>query len=260
MSLGVICGRLLVDPSPKRARHSRSFQVSPIRVPTAYCSLRISPVAAVPSNSPHVVIRVQHGKERQSYGVTYREAQQAIEAEVPEKFDARARAYLLLKRHGQDLCKRTKPKCWQCPVSSSCAFFAGNRRGRSTRRHRRVGRCAGRAVGGLALACLGDRISRTWAQGRVERRTGNDDRQIWKRRSLQRRVRAGLPWRGRQRVSMAVPGGGQQEPGVHRRRSRVRKAPSRPALAAVPAQGRQGARAAGGDSIQAGRAQVNCTS
>ncbi|HEY4954077.1 MAG TPA: hypothetical protein VII02_04250 [Gemmatimonadaceae bacterium] len=92
----------------------------------------ISPVAPVPSNCLHVVIRVQHGKERQSYGVTYREAQQAIEAEVPEKFDARAQAYLLLKRHGQDLCKRTNPKCWQCPVSSSCAFFAGNRRGRST--------------------------------------------------------------------------------------------------------------------------------
>lgn len=91
----------------------------------------VAPVTAIPSNCPHVVVRVQHGQERQNYGVTYREAQQAIEAEVPEKFDARARAYLLLKRHGKDLCKRTKPKCWQCPVSSSCAFFAGNRRRRS---------------------------------------------------------------------------------------------------------------------------------
>jgi len=89
----------------------------------------IAPVAAVPSNCPHVVVRVQHGQEHKNYGVTYREAQQAIEAEIPEKLDARARAYLLLKRHGQDLCKRTKPKCWQCPVSSSCAFFAGSRRG-----------------------------------------------------------------------------------------------------------------------------------
>jgi endonuclease III len=64
--------------------------------------------------------------------VTYREAQQAIEAEVPEKFDARARAYLLLKRHGQDLCKRTNPKCWQCPsvppALSLLATVAGDRR------------------------------------------------------------------------------------------------------------------------------------
>jgi endonuclease III len=49
---------------------------------------------------------------------------------VPEKFDARIRAYLLLKRHGQALCKRTRPKCSECPVSASCAYFVGNRRGR----------------------------------------------------------------------------------------------------------------------------------
>ena len=90
----------------------------------------IVPVAAVPSNCPHVIVRIQHGQERENYGVTYREAQQAIEAEVPEKFDARARAYLLLKRHGQEVCKRTKPKCAYCRINSSCAFFAGTRRGR----------------------------------------------------------------------------------------------------------------------------------
>jgi endonuclease-3 len=90
----------------------------------------IAPVAAVPSNCPHVIVRIQHGQERENYGVTYREAQQAIEAEVPEKFDARARAYLLLKRHGQEVCKRTKPKCAHCQINSSCAFFAGSRRGR----------------------------------------------------------------------------------------------------------------------------------
>ena len=89
----------------------------------------IAPVAAVPSNCPQVLVRILRGQERPNYVVTYREAQRAIEAEVPEKFDARTRAYLLLKRHGQDLCKRTRPRCGQCPLSSSCAFFAGNLRG-----------------------------------------------------------------------------------------------------------------------------------
>jgi len=92
----------------------------------------IAPIAAVPSNCPHVLARILHGKERENYGVTYREAQEAIEAEVPARFDARLRAYLLLKRHGQQICKRTKPKCDQCPVSAACAFYAGKRRGRST--------------------------------------------------------------------------------------------------------------------------------
>ena len=91
----------------------------------------IAPIAAIPSNCPHVLVRILHGRERENYGVTYREAQEAIEAEVPRSFDARTRAYLMLKRHGQELCKRTKPKCPQCPVRTHCAYFAGTLRGRS---------------------------------------------------------------------------------------------------------------------------------
>jgi len=91
----------------------------------------IAPVPAVPSNCPHVLVRIQRGRERENYGVTYREAQQAIEAETPANLDGRTRAYLLLKRHGQDLCKRVNPRCDQCPVNSACAFFAHNHRGRS---------------------------------------------------------------------------------------------------------------------------------
>jgi len=92
----------------------------------------IATIAAIPSNCPYVLIRILHGQERENYGVTYREAQQAIAASVPEKFDSRTRAYLLLKRHGQETCKRTKPKCEKCPVSKSCAYFAGHHRGRTT--------------------------------------------------------------------------------------------------------------------------------
>ncbi len=88
----------------------------------------IAPVAAVPSNCPHVLVRILKGQERENYGVTYREAQAAIENDVPEKLDARMRAYLLLKRHGQEVCKR-KPKCPECPLKASCAFFAGKFRG-----------------------------------------------------------------------------------------------------------------------------------
>ncbi len=92
----------------------------------------MAPVAAVPSNCPHVLVRIRHGQERENYSVTYREAQQAIEAEIPKSIDARTRAYLLLKRHGQTLCKRRNPKCDDCPVASCCAFAAGKHRGRFT--------------------------------------------------------------------------------------------------------------------------------
>lgn len=82
----------------------------------------IQPVAAVPSNCTGVLERVQKGREEESYNASYREAQRMIEAEVPATFDARIRSYLLLKRHGQELCKRTHPKCNECPVRAVCAF------------------------------------------------------------------------------------------------------------------------------------------
>ena len=90
----------------------------------------IAPVSAVPSNCPHVLVRILLGRERENYSVTYREAQEAIATQTPATFEARTRAYLLLKQHGQATCKRTHPKCDQCPVNTKCAFFAGKHRGR----------------------------------------------------------------------------------------------------------------------------------
>jgi endonuclease-3 related protein len=92
----------------------------------------IAPVAAIPSNCPQVLVRIMLGLERENYNVTYNEAQNLVATNIPATFDARTRAYLLLKQHGQTLCKRTKPKCEQCPINASCAFFAGKTRGRVT--------------------------------------------------------------------------------------------------------------------------------
>jgi len=90
----------------------------------------LAPLAAIPSNCPQVLVRIERGQEHENYGATYREAQRAVEVAVPEKFDARIRAFLLLKRNGQEICKRTKPKCEKCPVRMSCRYFAGKHRGR----------------------------------------------------------------------------------------------------------------------------------
>jgi endonuclease-3 len=82
----------------------------------------IAPIAAVPSNCVHVLVRILRGVEREDYRANYRDAQKAIEAAVPANLEARQRAYLLLKKHGQEICKSGKPRCDQCPVASSCAF------------------------------------------------------------------------------------------------------------------------------------------
>ena len=98
---------------------------------------RIAPLAAVPSACPHVLVRIESGPEPAAYGASYAYAQAALER-LPEDFAARIRAYLLLQRHGQELCKRGKPRCGLCPVARRCAFIrpaAGRRRtSRPTRR------------------------------------------------------------------------------------------------------------------------------
>jgi endonuclease III len=84
----------------------------------------ISPISAVPSNCVHVLIRIRKGRESENYNANYRDAQRLLSAEVSEKIDALGRAFLLLKEHGQQICKRTHPKCDQCAVKSSCVYFA----------------------------------------------------------------------------------------------------------------------------------------
>jgi endonuclease III len=82
---------------------------------------QLSPVAAVPSSCPHVLVRLTHGAEGDKYPATYASAQSMLEA-LSAAFDSRIRAYLLINRHGHELCKRTKPACERCPLESDCAF------------------------------------------------------------------------------------------------------------------------------------------
>lgn len=82
---------------------------------------RLSPVAAVPSACPHVLVRVLDGPEGGNYVAIYAAAQRMLDA-LPATFDARIRGYLLIDRHGHELCKRAKPLCPSCPLRSQCAF------------------------------------------------------------------------------------------------------------------------------------------
>ena len=84
---------------------------------------RICAIPAVPSNATQVPVRMQGGRALDSYTQDYRAGQRLIEAEVTPSFEARQRAFLLLKIHGQSLCKRATPNCGACPIASTCAFL-----------------------------------------------------------------------------------------------------------------------------------------
>ena len=80
-------------------------------------------MAAIPSNCLQVPLRLGFGRETTSWSVGYKTAREAIASELPEAFEDRIRAYLLLKRLGHEVCKRSNPRCDRCPVAGSCAYF-----------------------------------------------------------------------------------------------------------------------------------------
>ena len=88
---------------------------------------RLAPVAAVPSACPHVLVRVLHGPEGPKYVAVYSDAQRTLNT-LPATFDARIRGYLLVARHGHEICKRTNPLCERCPLRSQCAFANRSRK------------------------------------------------------------------------------------------------------------------------------------
>ena len=84
---------------------------------------KLAPVAAVPSACVDVPMRLWFGKPGKNYAADYCAAREILNAGLAETFDARQRAYLLLKKHGQEICKRSAPKCEICPLTGQCAYF-----------------------------------------------------------------------------------------------------------------------------------------
>ena len=83
----------------------------------------LAPVAAVPSAFVEVPARLWFGKAGKNYAADYRAARDILSTGLPETFAARQRAYLLLKKHGQQTCKRANPRCEVCPLIGHCAYI-----------------------------------------------------------------------------------------------------------------------------------------
>ncbi len=84
---------------------------------------RLAPVAAVPSANVEVTARLWYGKAGKNYAADYRAAREILNSGLAQTFEARQRAYLLLKKHGQQTCKRSHPKCELCPLTAQCAYI-----------------------------------------------------------------------------------------------------------------------------------------
>ena len=78
------------------------------------------PVLGLDSNGLRVLQRLGYGKAAAPWARAYRSAQQAAERELPPKVRARRDAYLLLRRHGTTVCRRSAPHCPVCPLVTHC--------------------------------------------------------------------------------------------------------------------------------------------
>ncbi len=85
------------------------------------------PVMALDSNGLRVLCRLGFADEQKSYSATYRLVQDATSEQLPPDCASLIRAHQLLRQHGQELCKRSKPRCTECPVRSACAYSLNNR-------------------------------------------------------------------------------------------------------------------------------------
>ena len=113
----------------RKARFPGTIRLKPgSRSDLAVC--RIAPIAAVPSNCTHVLVRILYGLERETYAVNYRERSRPSR-EVPEMFDARTRLSAA-KTPWPRYLQTHQAEVWRVPVRSNCAFFTGYRSLRST--------------------------------------------------------------------------------------------------------------------------------
>ncbi len=84
---------------------------------------RAYPALALESNGLRALVRLGYAEEQKNYGATYRAVRDAVQGELRQDFDWLIAAHQLLRRHGQETCKRSTPLCEQCPVKESCNYF-----------------------------------------------------------------------------------------------------------------------------------------
>ena len=77
-------------------------------------------VLALESNGLRVLVRLGYGREDPRYEKTYASVRTAVSGELRDDFDWLISLHRLLRRHGQDVCRRTRPECDGCLLSQQC--------------------------------------------------------------------------------------------------------------------------------------------
>ena len=86
---------------------------------------RAHAVLGLDSNGVRVLTRLGLVSEGKSYAATYRQVQALAELYRVRGIEWLIRAHQLLRQHGQELCRRSRPLCEGCPLTDVCLYYAG---------------------------------------------------------------------------------------------------------------------------------------
>ena len=81
---------------------------------------RSHPVMGLDSNGLRVLTRLGYGSESKTYTATYRSAASSALSELGTNIAALTDANLLLRTHGQTVCKTNNPRCGACVIRDDC--------------------------------------------------------------------------------------------------------------------------------------------
>jgi endonuclease-3 len=85
-------------------------------------------VLGLESNGARVLVRMGYGVEHKNYSTMYKSVCDATRPELVLDFDWLIDAHVLLRHHGQELCKTSAPRCDFCPVREDCAYDQNRRK------------------------------------------------------------------------------------------------------------------------------------
>ncbi|MBM3975861.1 MAG: hypothetical protein FJ299_02585 [Planctomycetes bacterium] len=114
-------GQLLSEPTAKARRQLERFpSIGAIGAEQILLFCDAWPVLALEAHGLRVLLRLGYGVESDDYASAYRSAQRAAASEMAEQCTGLQRAYMLLRLHGLNVCKRSAPHCGECAIASMC--------------------------------------------------------------------------------------------------------------------------------------------
>jgi endonuclease III len=120
---GDLLGTLLsLDPRSARALLKRFPGIADPGADKLMLLAGLSDAPALDSNGLRVLVRLGTIEEKKSYQATYKLGVAFLRANGVDSTAAALQAFVLLRHHGRELCKRSVPRCGECPLRSSCRF------------------------------------------------------------------------------------------------------------------------------------------